>query len=161
MSSRGGRRGYGPRAASISRAPFRSPPAPRRNVLLRNGEDWRSWGELSVRITGLPPFVTTANVYETFSDFGAIIRIQIDTDRSGSRTGVATVAFSPPPSIAFWDQSEGFKIRYPNSPRDWNLEVSLCDKKRSFEHPSPVSSEKMYPERIVCAHSGLEPTAVY
>lgn len=153
------RRGYGPRYPQDTRGsiphrnfPSRAAPphtfAPRNNTLLRNGEDWRTWGEVSIRITGLAPFATITDIYENFTESGTISRIMFDMDRSGSRTGVAIVTFSPPPSHAFWNM-EKIDIYYPSSSTKWPLELTLMDKKRTFEHPSPVNSKKFYPERIV------------
>lgn len=160
MSFRG-RRGYGPRYSSNGRGfgPRLPPPngrgfaspqvtPPRRHMLLRNGEDWRSWCELSVRITGLHPNATPAELYGLFSLYGSIVRIQIDIDHYGTRTGVATLTFSPPPSFAFWE-TEKVSLRFENSRVEWPLEMKLLDKKRTFEHPSPVNSKKMYQERTV------------
>ena len=101
-----------------------------RNV--QNEYGWRQWHEVTIRVYKVPRGVTTLDLFEVFSTFGRIQGIEIS--RRQELHTVATITYSPPPKLAFWDK-ENVKGR-----------MELLPLKRSFFYPSPVSSKRFYPE---------------
>ena len=111
---------------SVKRARYEAPKA------IQNTYDWRQWHEVTVRIYEVPKDVTTLELFDFFSSFGRVQKIEIQR-RVGGHTA-ATVTFSPPPRIAFWE-GKNVKVR-----------MALLPLKRSIFYPSPVSSKRFYPE---------------
>ena len=93
---------------------------------------WKQWHELTIRVYEVPRGVTTLELFEVFSTFGRIQAIEIS--RRQELHTVATITYSPPPKLAFWER-QNVKER-----------MELLPLKRSFFYPSPVSSKRFYPE---------------
>ncbi|KAJ3570243.1 hypothetical protein NPX13_g5792 [Xylaria arbuscula] len=70
--------------------------------------DWKDWDNLAVRISALPPSVTTLDLSTHFERFGNIVFIEIPEDGRGRGTSI--VRFSPPPHTACWDDRVIMKI---------------------------------------------------
>lgn len=111
-------------------------PIRRGRPVLRRDDDWRSWQELSVRVTGLQPSVTTLALHKCFATEGSISAIDIQESRGGSELA-AVLTFCPPPANAFWERAQNDSLR-----------IDLLPKKRSFLHPSPIDPSRSYPERM-------------
>lgn len=116
------------------------------DISLRH-QEWRTWTELKLKITGLPPQVGTLSVYELLCQYGEILRIDLLEDNRGHRTGTAFIVFAPPPQIAFWLNRQQF--RFVDDGRIYTLTITAEDKTRSFVFRSPVEN-RLFRERMVC-----------
>ncbi|RWA07389.1 hypothetical protein EKO27_g7728 [Xylaria grammica] len=61
--------------------------------------EWRDWDSLAIRISPLPPLVTTLDLATCFRQYGNVSFIEIFERRRDA----AIVRFSPPPSEPCWD----------------------------------------------------------
>lgn len=55
--------------------------------------DWTQWVEVRVKVFGLTPTVTTADLWKAFSKQGSVSTIEIFEDSSGNRNGKASIRF--------------------------------------------------------------------
>ena len=62
--------------------------------VMRRPDDWTHWLELSVKLTGLPPNVTTRDIWRCLSREGSILTIELYEDNRGNREGRGRVRFS-------------------------------------------------------------------
>lgn len=107
----------------------------------QNDHGWRQWHEVTIRVYEVPRNTTTLDLFEVFSTFGRIQAIEIS--RRQEVHTVATITYSPPPKLAFWER-KNVKGR-----------MELLPLKRSFFYPSPVSSKRFYPERTTLIGESL------
>ncbi|TGJ78434.1 hypothetical protein E0Z10_g10334 [Xylaria hypoxylon] len=68
--------------------------------------DWRDWDDLAVRVSPLPPLVTTLDLATYFKQYGKISFIEIFEPRRNA----AIVRFSPPPSASCWNDAMAIEI---------------------------------------------------
>ena len=69
-------------------------PNPRNwNPAAQTIDHWRSWLELGVRFSGLPPATTTLDLWEAFGKEGQISTIELFEDASGRRDGRGRIRF--------------------------------------------------------------------
>lgn len=59
----------------------------------RPGDDWTQWIELGVKLTGLPPSVTTFDLWQSFRHEGSIATVEIFEDNQGMRDGKGRLRF--------------------------------------------------------------------
>lgn len=129
-------------------------------------DEWRTWVEVRVLLFDLPPYITTYDLAQRFSQYGHIRCIEISEDQRGVRHGNASVRFryvcpsissfanlmtvhlySPPPTVAFWDTPQ---CKVPIAGRTAvQARLRLDERPRTFLHPSPVNSKIKYPELMV------------
>ncbi|KAK1967795.1 RNA dependent RNA polymerase [Colletotrichum sublineola] len=74
-------------------------------------ESWRTWPDLTIKISRLPSTVTLAELYDSFARHGNIAWLCIDENRNGDRNGFAKVRFEPPPKLNFWS-SKIYTVRH-------------------------------------------------
>ncbi|KAI9819235.1 MAG: hypothetical protein M1827_007391 [Pycnora praestabilis] len=120
-------------------------PQPRGRSTLRPNDDWATWVEVSVRVYGLPPTITTLEIWRLFSQEGKIDSVEIFENAKGVRDGGCKLRFRPPPASAFW-QDEQYPIVVEGSGRKMTLRVELDLQRRSFFHSSPVNPQISFPE---------------
>ena len=61
--------------------------------IARRWDDWASWPEVRVKIFGLTPNITTADLWKCFSKEGTIITIELFEDSKGARDGKGQIRF--------------------------------------------------------------------
>lgn len=59
----------------------------------RRWADWQSWPEVRVKVFGLTPDITTADMWKCFSKEGTVITIELFEDARGARDGKGMVRF--------------------------------------------------------------------
>ncbi|KAL9029678.1 MAG: hypothetical protein Q9196_002102 [Gyalolechia fulgens] len=123
-------------------------------AVARRDDDWRTWAELRLRVTGLPPDITTQELWACFSRHGSVNQIEIMEDSRGVRDGVARVTFCPPPQRPFW----GIDPFFVNLRHGIRAAVKLsCEApRRTFYHPSPVNKQVKYPELMTLLADSLD-----
>ncbi|KFZ15059.1 hypothetical protein V501_02915 [Pseudogymnoascus sp. VKM F-4519 (FW-2642)] len=114
--------------------------------ILKTKEPWQKWTELTVRVSQLPPTMTTWDLFKRFEREGSIAFIELHENSRGIRQDSARIRFSPPPNTDFWTR-DPITIRL-ESPEmsEHTVKVSPEAKKRSFEIQSPIRKMKWYPE---------------
>lgn len=119
-------------------------------------DKWREWVEVKVKISKLPRWVTTLDMYKMFKSFGQILRIDVLDNRNRLDTE-AFIVFSPPPKQTFWDvASLSVRCTAAGLDKTYCLELELQDQQRSFNHRSPVNPNHSYPERIVLGAESID-----
>ena len=104
--------------------------------IMQRQDGWSTWIELRVKVFGLPPSITTLDLWHCFSKEGSINIIEIFEDSKGSREGKAMIRYRPPPARPFW-QIERYPVKL-SSGVTVNVRLELEPRKRSFLVPSPV-----------------------
>ena len=117
-------------------------------------QDWTTWQELGIRISGLPRSATTRDLWRCFAGRGNIISIELYEDQRGNRDGKATVRFCPPPNDPFW-RSEQYSIPIA-AQGTVSVRISLEPRRRTFMHTSPADTKKIYAEVMVLKASSLD-----
>ncbi|KAI0401563.1 RNA dependent RNA polymerase-domain-containing protein [Xylaria palmicola] len=82
--------------------------------------DWKDRDDVSIRVKGLPPLITTLHLHRHFQRYGNIVYIDI----LGQRRDAAIIRFSPPPSAPCWGEritleADGQKYRVSAELRQW------------------------------------------
>ena len=164
---------------SISRPFTRTSGARTDNSDAQSLSNWRSWLEVGVRFSGLPPNTTTRDVWEAFRKEGQIATIELFEDNSGIRDGRGRVRFrsvisiivsllslfflpsSPPPKRPFWESGK-YPVHIGAVSTSVETNISLDPRRRTFLAPSPVNPQIKYPESTVrfafMIHSSLRPS---
>lgn len=70
-----------------------NPPYQHTGAVARRPDDWTTWIELSVRLIGLSPNVSTRDLWKSFSKEGTIAIIELYEDNRGNRDGKGVVRF--------------------------------------------------------------------
>ncbi|PHH80563.1 hypothetical protein CDD82_1668 [Ophiocordyceps australis] len=113
-------------------------------------QGWRNWIDLSVRIGGLPPDVTTKNIWHWFSREGCIVWIEInDAKNPASESKSARVRFEPPPHHSFWERGT-VRVSLPESlsgPKKVSLSIALITN-HSTRWRVNSSLQREYPIRM-------------
>ncbi|KAL8661349.1 MAG: hypothetical protein Q9202_005651 [Teloschistes flavicans] len=131
---------FGSRVPAITSLAKTKPSGP----IARRDDDWKSWVELRVKIFGVPPDITTGELWVCFSRYGSCTQIEIMENSKGVRDGVAKVTYSPPPIEPLW-RIDPFLINLRHGTRA-AVQLSLEESRRTFYHPSPVNPSIKYPE---------------
>ncbi|KAL8835144.1 MAG: hypothetical protein Q9170_003449 [Blastenia crenularia] len=124
-------------------------------AVARREDDWRSWVELRLKVAGLPPDITTQELWASFSRHGSVTQIEIFEDSRGARDGSARVTFGPPPQNAFWTTIIPFFVNLRRGVRA-AVRLFLENPRRTFYHPSPVNKQIKYPEVMILYADSLE-----
>jgi RNA-dependent RNA polymerase len=119
-----------------------------------SGEKWQRWVELAVRVSNLPPNITTWDLFKRFGVEGTIIFIEIYENRQGMREGIARIRFSPPPRRAFWAE-DNITMTTSDGQGHFQVKAMLEPPRRSFKVPSPVRKSVTYDEVM-----SLRPSAI-
>lgn len=145
--------------------PIQGPQGPEHR---RPGDDWTQWIELGIKLSGLPPTVTTFDLWQSFRHEGSIATVEIFEDNQDKRDGKGRIRFryssdrgcslklepladllaSPPPAKAFW-QATRYQIQVKGIKQLYLINVELDAKRRLFLAPSPVNPSVKYPETTV------------
>lgn len=107
--------------------------------------NWRTWPELTVALSDVPPNVETGDLYRVFAAYGGeIIHVEILDDARG-RSHMARIRFSPVPSRAFWEA--GTIVLPPKHGPAQRVSVRLEVPRRLHDgkFPSPVNPRIWYP----------------
>ncbi|MCJ1464650.1 hypothetical protein MMC07_003263 [Pseudocyphellaria aurata] len=123
-------------------------------AVARRLDDWTSWIELSVRLFGLSPNVSTRDLWKSFSKEGTIAIIELYEDNRGNRDGKGVVRFSPPPAKAFW-QVDSYPITVEGI-GSFPVRVELMPQRRNFMIASPVNPQLKYPELILMKADSID-----
>ena len=122
--------------------------AARHKPALQDDDDWRTWPEVSIRVSGLPRHfdVDTYELYTFFSKKGSISRITIH-EKFDARDGgdSATIAFCPPPRRAFW--VDEFHTLTLSDGRSSKVKIQKLPRKVNTAQ-GPTSTQR-YPEYMV------------
>ena len=59
----------------------------------RPGDDWTQWIELGIKLAGLPPIVTTFDLWQSFRHEGSIATVEVFEDTHGRRDGKGRIRF--------------------------------------------------------------------
>lgn len=114
--------------------------------ILRNGpsEEWRTWPEISIRLSGLQLGLHLPDIYKRLREYGQCEFIELfSNDNTGVRDGNARVRMSGVKE-PFWNVGKiQFNAGYPA--RCW-----LEQPKRSWTIGSPLDSERRFPVKQVC-----------
>ncbi|ELR03192.1 hypothetical protein VC83_02314 [Pseudogymnoascus destructans] len=114
--------------------------------ILKTKEPWQKWTELTVRVSQLPPTVTTWDLFNHFEREGSIAFIELHENSRGVRQDSARIRFSPPPNTDFWSRDPiTIRVESPEM-SEYTVKVFPEGKKRSFEIQSPIRKMKWYPE---------------
>ncbi|OBT73729.1 hypothetical protein VF21_07167 [Pseudogymnoascus sp. 05NY08] len=114
--------------------------------ILKTKEPWQKWTELTVRVSQLPPTVTTWDLFKRFEREGSIAFIELHENSRGVRQDSARIRFSPPPNTDFWTRNPiSIHVESPEM-SEHTVKVFPEGKKRSFEIQSPIRKMKWYPE---------------
>lgn len=114
--------------------------------VLKTKEPWQTWTELTVRISQLPPTVTTWDLFKCFQREGSIAFIELYENSNSTRQDSARIRFSPPPNTDFWTRdSITIRVESPEM-SEYTVKVTPEGKKRLFEIQSPIQKKKYYPE---------------
>lgn len=62
-------------------------------AVARRQNDWTTWNELSVKLLGLMPSITTRDLWKSLSNEGTIVAIELYEDSKGNRDGKGVVRF--------------------------------------------------------------------
>ena len=62
-------------------------------AVARRQNDWTTWNELSVRLLGLMPSISTRDLWKSLSNEGTIAVIELYEDSKGNRDGKGVVRF--------------------------------------------------------------------
>ncbi|KAI9715875.1 MAG: hypothetical protein M1812_005695 [Candelaria pacifica] len=116
--------------------------------VVRGDEDWQTWVEIAVKVFGLPPYITTLDIYRLFSKEGSIETIEIFEKSRGFREANARMRFRPPPARPFWN-TQSYWLTTPGTNHKNFLRLELDVKRRSFLAPSPVNNDIKYPELTI------------
>lgn len=68
-------------------------PQQQHGAVARRQNDWTTWNELSVRLFGLPPNVSTRDLWKSLSKEGSIAIIELYEDSRGNRDGRGVIRF--------------------------------------------------------------------
>ena len=120
-----------------------------------DGEDWRTWSFVALKVFGLPKNVTTKDVHEYISRkrFGNVSRIRLLESRQGGEISSAEVVIKPPPPKRFWG-SNSHKFGGSDG-HTYFVQFRLEYRQRKvFEVKSPVR-EVQFPEEIMLRGSAL------
>ncbi|KAK8155980.1 RNA dependent RNA polymerase-domain-containing protein [Phyllosticta citrichinensis] len=140
-----------------------SSPHPRRVMTGRT--DWKYWSEVKVKVMGLPPKVSTLDLYDYFADKGEIIRIEIKPFSANqsqayvsfrwvrpARYRHALTCCSPAPGLPFWESecwitdqsgvSQKLRVDLLGPPRQFTIQ-SLGDARKRYPEVMNVSSRKL------------------
>jgi hypothetical protein len=60
---------------------------------VRRDNDWTTWTELSIKVYGLTPNVSTLDLWKSFNGEGSITTIKLFEDSRGNRDGKARIGF--------------------------------------------------------------------
>ena len=131
----------------LTNAAQQQPAGPRLDgPVLKVKEPWQTWTEVTVRVSQLPPTVTTWDLFKSFEREGSIVFIELHENSRGVRQDSARIRFSPPPNTDFWTRDPiTIRVESPEM-SEYSVRVTLEAKKRSFEIQSPIRKMKYYPE---------------
>ncbi|OBT64469.1 hypothetical protein VE03_05354 [Pseudogymnoascus sp. 23342-1-I1] len=131
----------------IPNAAQQQPTGPRLDgPVLKAKEPWQTWSELTVRVSQLPPTVTTWDLFKCFGREGSIAFIELHENSRSVRQGTARIRFSPPPNTDFWSRDPiTIRVESPEM-SEYTVKVMPEGKRRSFEIQSPIRKMKYYPE---------------
>lgn len=62
-------------------------------AVARRQDDWTTWIELGVKVTGLTQKVSTRDLWKAFSNEGSIVTIELYEDSRGNRDGKGLIRF--------------------------------------------------------------------
>jgi hypothetical protein len=66
----------------------------RRTQSLLKNDDWKSWAEIAIRISNLPPKIETLTIWNEFHEDGVLESIDIHENNNGTKTETAVIRFS-------------------------------------------------------------------
>lgn len=122
-------------------------PQQQHGAVARRQNDWTTWNELSVRLFGLPPNISTRDLWKSLSKEGSIAIIELYEDSRGNRDGRGVIRFSPPPATPFW-QGEQYPITLEGG-GPLLIRLELMQPRRNFMIASPVNPQSEYPEIVL------------
>ncbi|KAL8972119.1 MAG: hypothetical protein Q9183_000713 [Haloplaca sp. 2 TL-2023] len=61
--------------------------------IARRDDDWKTWLELRLKVVGVPPDITTHELWTCFSRYGTVSQVEIMENSKGIRDGVARITF--------------------------------------------------------------------
>jgi RNA-dependent RNA polymerase len=123
--------------------------------ILRSQQAWEGWPEVNVKLSGLPPTISTWDLWERFAAEGDIVFIELFENRNGGRNGEGKIRFRQPRTLRpFWKgqvliedpEGDGMKI----------IRASLQQGTRRFQIESPVRKGTWYKEVLQIPTSATE-----
>ncbi|KAF2146274.1 uncharacterized protein K452DRAFT_348841 [Aplosporella prunicola CBS 121167] len=122
----------------------RPPPHQRHRIILHQGNEWKSWQELTVKVIRLPSSITTRELHKHFQNEGEVTKIEIKG--SGVFSTIAFITYSPPPFRSFWNTS--YRISGSTPSTTVEVPIELLPRQRIFTVQSPVDPAQVYPESM-------------
>lgn len=113
---------------------------------VRSNAHWRNRSTIRIRVSNLPPGVTTYEIHRRFEQYGNIVHILIPETGQGGRSSIAEINFDPVPTVDFWSRR---RITFPHHGTDTTINVELARfQKEQQLIPSPVNEKITYPKRL-------------
>lgn len=112
---------------------------------LRTPDPWADFAELRVTLRKIPKAWGTLDVYKVFTSFGNLARIELFEPRADDTVN-GSVVFRPPPRyILALDRYVVVKDRQGHA---FRIECGPSRPSHEFQHPSPVTPVRTFPERM-------------
>ncbi|RFU28144.1 hypothetical protein B7463_g8205, partial [Scytalidium lignicola] len=122
--------------------------------LLQQQHDWQTWPELTIKVRGLHPNTGTWELWRAFEREGNIVFIELFLNRLGSRDGNAQIRFNPPPSRAFWIDSN-YTIEKVDGSGYYQVRVDPDPVSHCLKVQSPIKKHLFYDRRMTLFPSSL------
>ncbi|EHK43013.1 hypothetical protein TRIATDRAFT_225118 [Trichoderma atroviride IMI 206040] len=139
------------------------PPRPQGTSRPRRGGqppaiNWKTGASVSVKVGGLPPNVTSADLLQWFSDYGTIVfcNITYGAASEAQAPASAVINFEPVPSTAFWEAGS-IVVQHPDSAKyTKGIKLRLsAESRRERLFQSRVNPDVQYPTKITASINSL------